>query len=90
MQAADFRNAEAMHIVYVLCWNRREDEFLTSLKSLHLFAEISLKEEPGYYHVHVITNEPAVSGYNNPTQSPLAHHEPTHASSCSLCLGEQF
>ena len=57
MQAAEFQNGEAIHIVYILCWNRREDEFLASLKSLHLFAKTALKEEPGYYHVHIISNE---------------------------------
>ncbi len=57
MQAADFRNEEAIHIVYILCGSHREDEFLTSLKSLHLFAVTALQEEPAYYHVHIISNQ---------------------------------
>ena len=57
MQAADFKNEQAIHIVYIVCQSHREDEFLVSLKSLHLFAETTLKDEPGYYHVHIITNK---------------------------------
>lgn len=55
VQKEDFREEEAIHIVYVMCGDERSDEFMASLKSLHLFAKAALNEDLNYYHIHVIT-----------------------------------
>ena len=57
MQASDFKNEEAIHIVYIMCWEHRLEELITSLKSLHLFAKAALKEGPAFFHVHVISDD---------------------------------
>lgn len=57
LQDSAFKDEEAIHIAYLLCSHRRQDEFLASLSSLHLFAETALKSEPAYYHIHVIADD---------------------------------
>ena len=55
VQKEDFREEEAIHIVYVMCGEERSDEFMASLKSLHLFAKVALQADQNYFHIHVIT-----------------------------------
>ena len=55
VQKEDFREEEALHIVYVMCGEERSDEFMASLKSLYLFAKVALNADQNYYHIHVIT-----------------------------------
>ncbi|MCJ1360808.1 MAG: Glucoside xylosyltransferase 2 [Icmadophila ericetorum] len=55
VQKEDFRDEEAMHIVYIMCGEERSHEFMASLKSLHLFAKVALNADQNYYHIHVIT-----------------------------------
>ena len=57
VQSENFRDEEAIHIVYVTCTEERTDEFMASLKSLHLFAKVALNVDQNYYHIHVITSE---------------------------------
>lgn len=66
LQDKTFRNEEAIHIVYILCWICRQDELMASIKSLHLFAEAALQNEPpAPYHIHIIAKD-IVSAVNLP------------------------
>ena len=71
VQKEDFREEEAIHIVYVMCGEERSDEFMASLKSLHLFAKVALQADQNYFHIHVITADTvSFSFMHHPCISP--------------------
>ena len=70
VQKEDFRDEEAMHIVYIMCGEERSHEFMASLKSLHLFAKVALNADQNYYHIHVITADTVSSSIKDPCISP--------------------
>ena len=74
VQKEDFREEEAIHVVYVMCGEERSDEFMASLKSLHLFAKVALQADQNYFHIHVITADTVSFNFmHHPCILPCLH-----------------
>ena len=56
MQAASFKEEEAMHVIYTVCGGQAKRDVLASVKTLWLFASLSLSRGKHYYHIHVLTD----------------------------------
>lgn len=50
------KEGELIHIVYTNCGNAKKAEFLTSLKSMHVFAKRALKSTTAFFHIHIISD----------------------------------
>ena len=67
LQEHDASLAKAISIIYIVCG--RKDEFLASLKSLHLFAKAAITSPEDVFRIHVITDD---------TVSPCCHSFQLH------------
>ncbi|EIE21821.1 hypothetical protein COCSUDRAFT_56271 [Coccomyxa subellipsoidea C-169] len=71
-EAENFKDAQAMHLVYSACGETVKSEFFMSLKSLYLFAVSGFVREPAYYHIHVLSDG-AVSKEDLASLRPLSN-----------------
>ena len=55
LQEHDASLAKAISIIYIVCG--RKDEFLASLKSLHLFAKAAITSPEDIFQIHVISDD---------------------------------
>ena len=96
MQAASFKEEEAMHVIYTACGDHAKGNVLVSVKTLWLFASLSLSRGWHYYHIHVLTDgamTPADLSFLQPSshfKASIHPLNPTSAHLFRLCSSERL
>lgn len=85
-----------MHIVYTACGSHAKEDVLMSLKTLWVFASLSLSRGKHYYHIHVLTDgamTPDDLSFLQPSSHFKASTHPLYPSSAHLfrlCSSERL